>query len=309
MRRLLPVLVAAAVAVPALATTAEGVRKWRAGDWAGAVAAWTQPAAAGDPDALFNMGQAYRLGRGVPQNTDVALDYYRRASARGHVAATANLGITLYQAGRKAEALTPLRSAADAGDARAAYVLGLATFAGDGAPRNPALGLAYVLRARELGLEMAGPQVQRMTALLPDADRARAEAAAVALSTGAPVAVALGTPRPTAAPASTAAAAPAGAPAAAAGPAPAATAAAQASPDAREWRVQLGAYATEPAARTAWATLVAQLADLLDGQSPLYSPRGSLVRLQLGPFAERAEAAELCARLSAAGRPCFVTSG
>jgi TPR repeat protein len=284
-------------AVSAGATTADGVRKWRAGDWAGAVADWTQPAAAGDPQALFNMGQAYRLGRGVPQNVDVALDYYRRASARGYAAATANLGITLYQTGRKAEALTPLRQAADASDARAAFVLGLATFAGDGAPRNPALGLAYVLRARDLGLELAAPQAQRMAALLTDADRTRAEAAAKALAAGAPVAVALAPPRATPAPAGAAEATPAMSPADVPG---------QIS---REWRVQLGAYATEPAARTAWATLVAQMADLLDGRSPVYSPRGSLVRLQIGPFAERTDAADLCARLSAAGRPCFVTQG
>jgi cell division septation protein DedD len=292
------------LAVPAAASTSDGVRKWQAGDWPGAVAEWTQPAAAGDPDALFNMGQAYRLGRGVPANGDVAIDYYRRASARGHLAATANLGITLYQSGRKAEALTPLRAAADRGDARAAYVLGLATFSGDGAPKNPALGLAYVLRAQELGLDLAAPQVARLSSLLGADDRARAAAAAEALRTGSPVAVALAPTGPTAPPPATAATptAPVAAPATAAASTPATMG------DNREWRVQLGAYASEPAARTAWATLVAQMADLLDGQSPVYSPRGSLVRLQVGPFSEREAAAALCARLAAAGRPCFVTA-
>jgi cell division septation protein DedD len=72
--------------------------------------------------------------------------------------------------------------------------------------------------------------------------------------------------------------------------------------------VQLGAYASESAARVAWATLVAQSADLLSGQTPVYSPNGRLVRLQLGPFGERSQASALCARLSAAGRPCFVTA-
>ena len=73
------------------------------------------------------------------------------------------------------------------------------------------------------------------------------------------------------------------------------------------WKVQLGAYANERAARTAWATLVSQSAKLLKGQTPVYNPRGGLVRLQVGPFDDRPEAAELCAKLSAAGRPCFVT--
>jgi cell division septation protein DedD len=73
------------------------------------------------------------------------------------------------------------------------------------------------------------------------------------------------------------------------------------------WKVQLGAYANERAARTAWATLVSQSATLLKGKTPVYNPRGGLVRLQVGPFEARPDAAELCAKLSAAGRPCFVT--
>ncbi|WP_448580467.1 SPOR domain-containing protein [Thermaurantiacus sp.] len=317
-----------ALAAPLLATTAEGVRKWRAGDWAGAVAAWTQPAAAGDPDALFNMGQAYRLGRGVPKNVDLAIDFYRRASARGHVAGTANLGITLFQEGRRAEALGPLRAAADKGDARAAYVLGLATFSGEGAPRNQALGLAYVMRARDLGLDLAGPQVARLSGLVGEADRARAEAAARALAMGEPVPVAIAgvtTPPPFSAAelpperqgqadaSEDLAEAPSPAPAAPVAPAaPPASAGARpspAAPGARTWHVQLGAYASESAARVAWATLVAQAADLLVGKAPIYQARGGLVRLQVGPFADRADAQALCAELSAAGRPCFVTSG
>ena len=82
----------------AQASVDAGVGKWRAGDWEGAVAEWVTPAARGDADALFNMGQAYRLGRGVPLNRITAIDYYRRAADKGHAAAAANLGITLWQA-------------------------------------------------------------------------------------------------------------------------------------------------------------------------------------------------------------------
>lgn len=314
-------ILALALAAPALATTAEGVRKWRAGDYEGAVAAWTQPAAAGDADALFNLGQAYRLGRGVARNTDLAIDFYRRASARGHLAATANLGITLFQQGRRAEALGPLRAAADGGDPRASYVLGLATFSGEGAPKNPALGLAYVLRARDMGLDLAGPQVARLSAMMAPADLARAEAAARALAAGEPVPVAIaGLPAPPAPAGETAsaptaetsedmaeAAPPPASPPSSPPPSPAAASAGAAK--GRAWLVQLGAYASEPAARVAWATLVAQAADLLVGQAPIYQARGGLVRLQVGPFPQRAEAQALCAQLSASGRPCFVTSG
>lgn len=315
------------VPAAAAATVATGVQKWRAGDWNAAVAEWVQPAARGDADALFNLGQAYRLGRGVQPNQSVAQDYYRRAAAKGHLAATANLGITLYQDGRKTEALQYLRAAADRGDLRAAFVLGVATFSGDGAPRNPTLGYAYVLRARDGGLPAASPQAARMATMLSAGERARGEAAAAALAAGEPVPVelvggtmlprvAIGTPPAAQAPTEEADTAmpPAAAvpvpPSKAAPPARAADsrpARKSAETQAHGWMVQLGAYGSDQAARTAWATLVANAGDALKGQKPVYSAKGRLVRLHLGPFAERNDARDLCQTLSAGGRPCFIT--
>ena len=328
-------------AAPLIASVDAGVAKWRQGDWNGAVAEWVRPAARGDADALFNMGQAYRLGRGVPLDPKAAIDYYRRAAEKGHVAATANLGITLWQEGRKTEALTQLRTAADRGDLRASYVLGVATFEGDVAPRNPALGYAYVVRAREGGLALASGQAARMATRMSAEDRVRGEAAAQALAAGRPVAVVLAElALPQAASDAPPAVADAGEDAVEEGPArpgaaaetgeagtpeqkparktasrgeakPAEPAPAKAAEEkaavGEGWKVQLGAYANERAARTAWATLVSQSAKLLKGQTPVYNPRGGLVRLQVGPFEDRPQAAELCAKLSAAGRPCFVT--
>lgn len=338
MRLGIALAVAMLVAAPTRATVDAGVAKWRAGDWDGAVAEWVTPAARGDADALFNMGQAYRLGRGVPLDPKAAVDYYRRAADKGHVAATANLGITLWQQGRKTEALTRLRTAADLGDLRAAYVLGVATFEGDVAPRNPALGYAYVVRAREGGLALASGQAARMATRMTAEDRARGEAAAQALAAGRPVAVVLAqmsAPQPAgeaplviadasedaaeeqgpvadqpaeARPVETAEARPPEKPGQKPGAKPDAKGEEKAAPPpAAGWKVQLGAYANERAARTAWATLVSQSAGLLKGRKPVYNPRGGLVRLQVGPFEVRPEAAELCAKLSAAGRPCFVT--
>lgn len=324
------VVLALLLAAPASASVAAGVAKWRAGDWAGAVAEWAGPAARGDPDALFNMGQAHNLGRGVPQNRATAQDYYRRASDKGHVAATANLGISLWQDGRRAEALPHLRRAADLGDPRASFVLGVAIFNGDGAPRNQTLGYAYMLRAREGGLAQASQQAARMATLMTADGRARGEAVAAALAAGEPVPADLIGGRPV----EVAAAAPAPAPQSrivveqpappgAAGPqgepSPATSetrvAAAEDSGAGDEpavgdgWRVQLGAFQNESAARTAWATLLSQAGQLLEGARPLFASRGGLVRLQVGPFADRSAARDLCARLSAAGRPCFVTGG
>ncbi len=405
MHRFLPAVrlfIALFSALPAAASVSTGVQKWNARDWSGAVEEWVTPAARGDADALFNLGQAYKLGRGVAPDLAVAQDYYRRAAAKGHVGAAANLGISLYQDGRKTEALGHLREAADKGDSRAAYVIGVATFNGDGAPRNQTLGYAYMLRAREGGLAQAEAQAARMATILSAAERSRGEAAAAALAAGEPVPVELTNPgaRPPApletasaasedeaeaepaarpaspaprssAPQSAARNSPAPAGATASSPAPtgalarttavAATgkppkpdakavkagaannatavkagaaknatavkagaakdakaakagaakdeAAAKQAGEAEGWRVQLGAFANEAAARTAWATLVSQSATILEGTRPVYSPRGRLVRLQLGPYSSRASARELCAKLSAAGRPCFVTEG
>jgi cell division septation protein DedD len=317
------------LAQPAFASTESGTAKWRAGDYAGAVADWLIPAARGDAEALFSLGQAHRLGRGVPQDRSAAIDYYRRAAEKGHVAATANLGITLWQEGRKTEALTQLRTAAERGDLRASYVLGVATFEGDVAPRNPALGYAYVLRARDGGLALASGQAARMATRLTADDRARGQAAAAALAAGRPVAVVMAglaaAPAAESQPLAIAEASEDQAEEASAGPGAATTPAprpsrteqvrqpdpvqekAERTPAQQGWKVQLGAYANERAARTAWATLVSQSATLLKGQTPVYSPRGGLVRLQIGGFEAREPAAELCTRLSAAGRPCFVT--
>ena len=70
-------------AAPAMAEVKAGVDAWTAGDFATAVREWAGPAAEGDPDAQFNMGQAYRLGRGVETDVAQAEALYARAAAQG----------------------------------------------------------------------------------------------------------------------------------------------------------------------------------------------------------------------------------
>ena len=68
-------LIAAALAAaafsasPALADVRAGVDAWQRGDFATAVKEWRPLADKGDADAQFNMGQAYKLGRGVPSES------------------------------------------------------------------------------------------------------------------------------------------------------------------------------------------------------------------------------------------------
>ena len=67
-------------AAPAFADVKAGVDAWSAGDFSRAVVEWQGPAAAGDPDALFNLAQAYRLGRGVEIDNANAIEQAYGAS-------------------------------------------------------------------------------------------------------------------------------------------------------------------------------------------------------------------------------------
>lgn len=141
-----------AVPAPPPPSVRQGVTLWQAGDHSAAVAMWTPFAQAGDADAMFNLGQAYKLGRGVPKDAGLARDWFGKAAAKGHLPAETNLGILLFQAGEKAEAIRWLRQAADKGERRAQYVLGVAYWTGDGVPKSEALAWAYLSNSAAQGL-------------------------------------------------------------------------------------------------------------------------------------------------------------
>ena len=111
---------AAALATPVFAQSVQaGVEAWQAGRHDEAVRQWRPLAERGDPDAQFNLGHAYRLGRGVPQNMNMAEQLYERAARAGHVEAQAMYGLILFQNGRRQEAMPYVQRAAERGDARA----------------------------------------------------------------------------------------------------------------------------------------------------------------------------------------------
>src|SRR3546814_13505721 len=64
----LPLAAATLAPAPALADVKSGVEAWQRGDYQAAVAEWRPLAIAGDADAQFNLGQAYKLGRGVARD-------------------------------------------------------------------------------------------------------------------------------------------------------------------------------------------------------------------------------------------------
>ena len=74
-------------------------------------------------DAQFNLGHAYRLGRGVPQNMNLAEQWYERAARAGHVEAQAMYGLILFQNNRRQEAMPFIQRAAERGDRARAICL------------------------------------------------------------------------------------------------------------------------------------------------------------------------------------------
>jgi cell division septation protein DedD len=307
----------ALAAAPALADVKAGVDAWSAGDFARAVVEWQGPAAAGDPDALFNLAQAYRLGRGVEVDNARARQLYEQAAQRGHVKAADNYGLMLFQEGEQEKAMPLIRAASDRGDPRAQYILGLSHFNADYAPRDWTRAYALMTLANGAGLPQAAEALAQMDKYVPQAQRAQAQSLARQIDAAAkaqrsaelggaelasrpPVVAAAATPPvPQTV---TLAAAPrpvAATPRAAPAPAPA--------PAARRlgnWRVQLGAFGVAANADRLWGQIGSHRA--LAGTKKTLLPSGKLTRLLATGFASEAEAQGACAALKREGQACVV---
>src|SRR4051812_44910793 len=157
--------VSAASAAPA--DVKAGVDAWQSGDFKSAVTIWRALAEKGDPDAQFNMGQAYKLGRGVPGDMHIAQSWYQKAAQQGHPQAQANLGLILFQSGQREAAMPWLGKAADNGDPRAQYVMGTALFNGDMVAKDWPRAYAMMTRAAAQGLPQAASNLQQMDKYTP----------------------------------------------------------------------------------------------------------------------------------------------
>jgi TPR repeat protein len=260
-----------------------GIEAWGRGDYAAALGQWRPLAARGNADAMFNIGQAYRLGRGMPIDLGEAEDWYTRAAQLGHVDAQTQLGMMLFQNGYPRAAVSWLRRAADKGDARAQLLYGTALYNGDGvAKRDVLLAYSYVAKAAAQGLGPARSTMADMDREIPE--HLRKLALAGATSPSAPVVVT----RPALPPA-----VPRNATAASPRPALARDGG---------WRVQLGAFSQRGAAEALFRKFAA---GPLAGRQSFFVAVGAVTRLQAGPFASRDEAARTCAALAARGQACF----
>src|SRR3954470_21243599 len=131
-RYLVVAVVAAGMALPLAAHSVKAdIEAWQRADYSAAVAIWRPLAEGGDADAQFNLGQAYRLGRGVTINLGAAKTWFERAANSGHRDAKTTLGLPLFQNGEQPDALKGLRMAAEQGEPRALLVYGTALYNGD----------------------------------------------------------------------------------------------------------------------------------------------------------------------------------
>src|SRR4051794_29615613 len=178
-KHLVAAVLAAAMAAPLCAQSVKaGIDAWQRAEYPAAIAIWRPLAENGDADAQFNLGQAYRLGRGVPTSLSTAKSWFERAAGRNHVDAQTTLGLLLFQNGEQAEGLKWLKAAAEQGEPRALLVYGTALFNGDGVTQDPILGYAYVSRAAAQGLAPAKETLDQLDKILPVEDRKKGVAVA-----------------------------------------------------------------------------------------------------------------------------------
>ncbi len=328
------------LASPALADVKAGVDAWGRGDYKTAVAEWRGPAAGGDADAQFNMGQAHKLGRGVAMDLDQAERYYKKAADQGHLQASDNYGLILFQKKRQQAALPYLQASANRGEPRAQYVLGTGHFNGDFVEKDWIKAYALMTRASAAGLPQATSNMAQMDKYIPLDQRRRAIELAGQMeesekrvrtaqvgglrpvqSSGAiqtaqlPASKAVSpkivpTPKPTAPPVTK----PVPAPKVAAAPKPvAAPKVAKPAPTPvrtasnGKWRVQLGAFGSQNKAKALWNTLEKRVSGLNNLQ-PYLVAAGNITRLQAGPFATKTQASRMCSTVKASGNDCIVKS-
>ena len=314
-------------AAPALADVKAGVDAWAKGDFPRAITEWRPLAIAGDPDAQFNLAQAYKLGRGVPLDPALAESWFRKAALQGHLQAGDNYGLALFQAGKKTDALPWLEKSAARGEPRTQLVLGTMLFNGDGIPRDFPRAYALMTRASASGLQSAAQTLAQMDQYISPTDREKGTALAqryalqassatppreTAAKTGGqssgridvPPSRIAETPRPTRVPPTVT---PVPAKPTPAKPAPAKPVAAKPAPKpapvkaTANWRVQLGAFRDQNNAETLWNTVRGKLR----GAQPFYPKAGGVTRLQAGGFASKADATRAC---SAARVPCVIVA-
>jgi uncharacterized protein len=328
-RLILGAIMAALLAsTPAYADVKSGIDAYQRGDFAAAVSAWRPMAIAGDADAQYNLGQAYRLGRGVPVDPQMAESWFKKAADQGHERARNAYGLTLFQNGRRQEAIPFIEESAGRGYPQSQYVFATLLFNGDMVEKDWVRSYALMTRAAAGDVAAAKAGLAQLDKYIPVDQRQRGLRLAEVLGNANPNLAEVGNdggsgttitradPPPsdvapaTKPPVVATSKPPVAKPpvykppvVAAVTPAPRPTPAAVGG----AWRVQLGAFGNASGASALWRSLQSRIGALGPYQSFIV-PAGAVTRLQAGPLPNRAAADKLCASVKAGGNACLVVA-
>lgn len=284
-------------------------------EYEAAIAIWEQLAHTGSGAAFYNLGQAYRLGQGVPASTDAAKGFFAQGSLQKHTESLTGLATLLYFEDRGAksngEALALFQDAGRGGSAEAQYMLAALHYNGAGVPKDIQLAYAWAHLSLEKGFESARTVKQRARALLTEYQLSQAailmnalegpvdfEGLQPVLRKWARRAPQL-TPRTAVKPVQ---------------PLRQPTAAAAINPVQKEWRLQVGAFRSVGGAQMQLQKLAAGTEDLLKGlqwtllQTKKPGRDEVFYRLQIGPFPDRMEAEAKCQQIKPLKLDCFVVA-
>lgn len=186
----------------AMASMEEGFTAYQQGKYQLALESWLTEAENGNPTAQFNIGQLYRLGKGMPQDDAKAALWYQRAAEQGYAPAQRNLqlmaaegkvsadqlpvatdkasdtrdgsGVNAYEQGNFRQALDAWLPLAAQGDATAQFNLGQLHRLGKGVVQSDGEAIRWYRRAALQGHPMALHNLKLMLKddRVPEAERA-----------------------------------------------------------------------------------------------------------------------------------------
>ncbi len=136
---------------PTVADMAAARSHMLAGDHAAAAAEYKRLAEQGDGEAQASLAEMYFTGRGIDQDQEAGIEWFRRAADGGHVASQVHLGMISGQAQQFELSAKWFRKAAEAGDAAGMTNLAALYFRGLGVERNAAQALDWFAKAAAQG--------------------------------------------------------------------------------------------------------------------------------------------------------------
>ena len=147
-RVLLPLIAAAMIISGAAVADMKSARRaFLRADYAAAHAEFLRLARTGDADAQTSVAEMYLAGRGVEQNPQQAVEWFRAAARQGDAVAQVNLGLLLARAEMLEEAAAWLKKAAEQGDPQTQTQLATMYFQGVAGAPDSANGLKWLRRA------------------------------------------------------------------------------------------------------------------------------------------------------------------